>query len=108
AVAGDPTSPVTAAFARQSQFVVTPERAAVPAVAGRPVLILGRDIHRHTFAREAVDRLRDGHARVLVVDMGWPSEDRRYADVATFGASGLLGLALLAYLTHGPAPERPV
>ena len=28
---------------------------------------------------------------VLVVDMGWPSADRRYADVATFGASRLMG-----------------
>ena len=31
--------------------------------------------------------------------MGWPSPDRRYADVATFGASALMGRALLAFLT---------
>jgi beta-N-acetylhexosaminidase len=30
--------------------------------------------------------------------MGWPSDDRRYADVATFGASLLMGRALLAWL----------
>jgi beta-N-acetylhexosaminidase len=35
---------------------------------------------------------------VLVVDMGWPSDDRRYADLATFGASLLLGHALLNWL----------
>jgi beta-N-acetylhexosaminidase len=30
--------------------------------------------------------------------MGWPSDDRRYADVATFGASRLMGHALLKWL----------
>ena len=36
--------------------------------------------------------------RVLVVDMGWPSDDRAYADIATFGASRLVGRALLELL----------
>ncbi|HEX3197532.1 MAG TPA: hypothetical protein VHR39_08240, partial [Propionibacteriaceae bacterium] len=63
-----------------------------------PVLVIGRDIHRHLFAREAVDRLRAQHADVLVVDMGWPSADRRYAHVATFGASRLMGDVLLKWL----------
>ena len=57
-----------------------------------------RDIHRHPFARQAIDRLRLQRVDVLVVDMGWPSEDRRYADVATFGASRLMGRALLEWL----------
>jgi beta-N-acetylhexosaminidase len=35
---------------------------------------------------------------VVVVDMGWPSEDRAYADVATFGASRYAGAALLRLL----------
>jgi beta-N-acetylhexosaminidase len=35
---------------------------------------------------------------VLVVDMGWPSDDRAYADIATFGASRLVGRALLELL----------
>ena len=62
------------------------------------MLVVGQDIHRHAFARAAVDRLRAEHTQVLVVDMGWPSPDRRYADVATFGASALMGRALLAFL----------
>ena len=41
-----------------------------------------------------VDRLRATHD-VLVVDLGWPSRDRAYADVATFGASRRVGRALL-------------
>jgi beta-N-acetylhexosaminidase len=66
-----------------------------------PVLVVGRDIHRHAFARDAVDRLRTAGVDVLVVDMGWPSDDRRYADVATFGASALMGRALLSWLGLG-------
>jgi beta-N-acetylhexosaminidase len=33
--------------------------------------------------------------------MGWPSTDRRYADVATFGASRLMGQVLLKWLALG-------
>jgi beta-N-acetylhexosaminidase len=65
------------------------------------VLVIGQDIHRHPFARAAVDRLRAEHGQVLVVDMGWPSPDRRYADVATFGAAPMLGRALLELLRLG-------
>lgn len=61
-------------------------------------MIIGRDIHRHDFARAVVDQLRAEHDQVLVVDMGWPADDRTYADLATFGSSPLLGHALLAYL----------
>jgi beta-N-acetylhexosaminidase len=63
-----------------------------------PVLVVGRNNHLHAFVRDAVDALRAAGASVLVVDMGWPSEDRRYADVATFGATRLIGRALLAWL----------
>lgn len=62
------------------------------------VLVVGRDNHQHAFVRDAVDDLRASGRDVLVVDMGWSSEDRRYADVATFGASRLLGRALMAWL----------
>ncbi len=86
-------------FAAQPVCLISPEQSALPSFRpGQPVLILGRDIHRHPFAREAVDRLRSAHVDVLVVDMGWPSDDRRYADVATFGASRLMGRALLSWL----------
>jgi beta-N-acetylhexosaminidase len=86
-------------FAAQSVWLVSAEQSALPPLRPeQPVLVVGRDIHQHAFARKAVDRLRSAHIDVLVVDMGWPSEDRRYADVATFGASLLMGRALLAWL----------
>lgn len=89
-------------FAARPEVLLTPTSDALPrADRDEPVLVVGRDIHRHRFAREAVDRLRAEHDQVLVVDMGWPGEDRRYADVATFGASRVVGRALLAWLGPG-------
>ena len=67
------------------------------ALGAAPVLVLGRDVHRHASARVVVDRLRRTHD-VLVVDLGWPSPGRAYADVATFGASRRVGDALQAWL----------
>jgi beta-N-acetylhexosaminidase len=67
------------------------------------VVVVGRDIHRHSDARAAVDRIRAEHPAVVVVDMGWPADDRTYADIATFGASRLAGRALAALLTGQPA-----
>jgi beta-N-acetylhexosaminidase len=89
----------------QRAYVISPEQSALPPFQpDQPVLVVGRDIHRHRFAREAVDRLRSLHVDVLVVDMGWPSADRRYADVATFGASRLMGAVLLKWLASAGEP----
>ena len=63
-----------------------------------PVIVVGKDIHRYAFARDAIDGLRANGGGVLVVDLGWPSDDRAYADIATFGASRLLGRSVLALL----------
>jgi beta-N-acetylhexosaminidase len=83
----------------QPVCLISPARSELPPFQPhQPVLVVGRDIHQHRFAREAVDRLRSQHVDALVVDMGWPSADRRYADVATFGASRLMGAVLLKWL----------
>jgi beta-N-acetylhexosaminidase len=88
-----------ASLAAQPVLLITPEQSSLPPFQpDEPVLVIGRDIHRHPFASAAVDRLRSQHADVLVVDMGWPSADRRYANVATFGASRLMGDVLLKWL----------
>jgi beta-N-acetylhexosaminidase len=71
--------------------------------AAAPVLVIGKDNHRHPFVRDLVDTLRAEHRDVLVVDMGWPSDDLAYADIATFGASRLAGRALLELLAAPPA-----
>ncbi|MFF2370956.1 glycoside hydrolase family 3 protein [Agromyces sp. NPDC058110] len=74
------------------------------ALAG-PVLVVGKDLHRHAFAVDAIERLRSVRDDVVTVDMGWPSNDRAYADVSTFGASRLIGAALLAFVDAALAPE---
>jgi beta-N-acetylhexosaminidase len=61
------------------------------------LVIVGKDNHRHAWVRELVDAARAHHPDTLVIDMGWPTEDRGYADVATFGASRFVGRALLAW-----------
>ncbi|WP_062213233.1 glycoside hydrolase family 3 protein [Demequina oxidasica] len=57
-------------------------------------IVVGKDNHRHEWIRDAIDALRE-RGDVIVVDMGWPDESLAYADIATFGASRLVGDALL-------------
>jgi beta-N-acetylhexosaminidase len=91
--------PVEGRFDELSVHVMSPQQPMLPPFQPHePVLVVGRDIHRHAFARKVVDRMRSADVDLLVVDMGWPSEDRRYADVATFGASELMGRALVTWL----------
>lgn len=67
-------------------------------VAGRAVVLVGKDNHRRSWTRAAIDRARTQNPSVVVVDMGWPSPDRAYADIATFGASRYAGEALLTLI----------
>jgi beta-N-acetylhexosaminidase len=89
AAAAAPAEPAETAFAEQRVCPISPEQSELP-----------------PFAREAVERLRLLHVDLLVVDMGWPSEDRRYADMATFGASLLMGRALLKWLALQDEPPK--
>ena len=73
-----------------------------PAALRGPVLVVGKDLHRHPFAVAAIDGLRAVRDDVVTVDMGWPSDDRAHADVATFGASRLVGEALIALVAEAP------
>jgi beta-N-acetylhexosaminidase len=70
---------------------------AMPPVRGQLVLV-GKDNHRRDWVRDVIDAARRDHPDTIVVDMGWPSDDRTYADVATFGASRHVGQALGAWL----------
>ncbi|TDP99216.1 MULTISPECIES: glycoside hydrolase family 3 protein [unclassified Leifsonia] len=98
-VEADPGTAWAAAFTANPAVVFTEnDHPDLVLAAQSPVLVIGKDNHRHPFARAAIDRLRAERERVLVVDMGWPSDDRAYADIATFGASRLVGRALLELL----------
>ncbi|QBE48635.1 glycoside hydrolase family 3 protein [Leucobacter triazinivorans] len=94
-----------AAFARRPQHTVN-EQSAVPwpVPPGRDALVIGRDLHRHEFARDGIDALRGSGRETLTVDMGWPGagpETSRYADLASYGSSALAGAALLALIEEG-------
>jgi beta-N-acetylhexosaminidase len=67
-------------------------------IAGVATILVGKDNHRRDWTRAAIDRAREQNPTVVVVDMGWPSPDREYADIATFGASRYAGEALLRLL----------
>lgn len=61
------------------------------------VVIVGKDNHRHAWIREAINSCRG--LEPVVVDMGWPDLAEPYADIATFGASRLVGAALIEELS---------
>ena len=65
---------------------------------GAQLVLIGRDNHRRDWTRAVIDAARARDPRTVVVDMGWPAADRRYADVATFGASRHVGQALLQWM----------
>jgi beta-N-acetylhexosaminidase len=92
AVGESPWGPPVAARLREGD--------ALPAIAGQLVLV-GRDNHRHAWVRALVDEARRAAPDTVVVDMGWPHPDHRYADVATFGASRHVSGALAAWLEGG-------
>jgi beta-N-acetylhexosaminidase len=88
-----------AAAGAETLWIAEGEAVHVPA--GAQPVVIGKDNHRHAWVRDAIDRLRQEHPDTVVVDMGWPSDDRAYADVATFGSSRHVGQALLAWLDAG-------
>lgn len=102
AAAAEPGSPSARRFSSWRRVDVDSDAPGpIPSIEGR-VLVIGRDLHRHSGGRAVIDGLR-AERRPVVVDMGWPSPDRRYADIATFGGSRAVGAALLELLTGGEA-----
>lgn len=102
AIGRTPWAPNLSAAAEN--LVIDPRRDEVPTLSReRPIIVLGRNLHRDEAMAKIIERLRRDHDQTLVVEMGWPSDDRRYADLATFGASTLVGDALTRYLQRGGA-----
>jgi len=87
---GDGSQAVAAITVRDGESIELPP--------GLTPVVIGRDNHRHEWVRGVIDDLRARHPQTVVVDMGWPAADRRYADIATFGASRHAADTLLAWL----------
>lgn len=62
---------------------------------GAPVIVVAKDVHRHPEVAALADLVRATRPGSLIVDMGWPSGP---VDVATYGASRGVGIALLHWL----------
>jgi beta-N-acetylhexosaminidase len=60
-----------------------------------PIVLIAKDVHRHPEVAALADRVRATRPGSLIVDMGWPSGP---VDVATYGASRGVGVALLHWL----------
>lgn len=60
---------------------------------GALAIVVGKDNHRHPWVRDVIDALRQ-EVETIVVDMGWPEPTYAYADIATYGASRVVGDAL--------------
>ena len=64
--------------------------------ADAPIVLVAKDVHRHPEVAALADVVRATRPGSLVVDMGWPSGP---VDVATYGASRGVGIALLHWLS---------
>jgi beta-N-acetylhexosaminidase len=60
-----------------------------------PVVLVAKDVHRHPRVAALAELVRATRPGSLIVDMGWPSDP---VDVATYGASRGVGIALLHWL----------
>ena len=79
------------------QDAVLDVSAELAAAVGRPLVLAVRDLHRNPWMRRAVDAVRAERADALVVEFGLPhGED---ADLCTYGASRVSGIAAAQYLT---------
>jgi len=61
---------------------------------GALAVAVGKDLRRHPGAIEAIAKMRS-RGEVLVVEMGWPDPSLDGVDIATYGASRLVGEALI-------------
>jgi beta-N-acetylhexosaminidase len=75
--------------------------AALTAASGRPLVAVVRDVHRHPWQLDVLERLAVARPDLVTVDMGWPSPQRLpgAAHVRTYGASRSSGAALTRVLT---------
>lgn len=60
-----------------------------------PVVLVAKDVHRHPDVAALADVVRASRPGSVIVDMGWPSGP---VDVATYGASRAVGVALVHWL----------
>jgi beta-N-acetylhexosaminidase len=93
AVGGAPWGP--AAAGADVERIAAGDRLPARLASDAPIVLIAKDIHRHPELAALAQSVRADRPGSLVVDMGWPSGP---VDVATFGASRGVGVALLHWL----------
>jgi beta-N-acetylhexosaminidase len=74
---------------------------------GRPLVLVARDVHRHPWLADAVERVLEVRPDAIVVEMGVPVRVLGGVHIATFGATRACGLAAAEIIagTNVPAPQ---
>jgi beta-N-acetylhexosaminidase len=74
---------------------------------GRPLVLVARDVHRHPWVADAVERVLEVRPDAIVVEMGVPVRVLGGVHIATYGATRALGLAAAELIagTNVPAPQ---
>jgi beta-N-acetylhexosaminidase len=87
--------------------VPDPAAPALAGAAGRPLVLVVRDVHRHSWLAEAMTRLLAARPDAIVVEMGVPVTALGGVHIATFGATRANGLAAAELIagTRVPAPR---
>jgi beta-N-acetylhexosaminidase len=74
---------------------------------GRALVLVARDVHRHPWVADAIERVLEVRPDAVVVEMGVPVRVLGGVHIATFGATRALGLAAAELIagTNVPAPQ---
>jgi beta-N-acetylhexosaminidase len=74
---------------------------------GRPLVLVTRDVHRHPWLADTIERVLEVRPDAIVVEMGVPVRVLGGVHIATFGATRACGLAAAEIIagTNVPAPQ---
>jgi beta-N-acetylhexosaminidase len=74
---------------------------------GRPLVLVARDVHRHPWLADAIERVLEVRPDAIVVEMGVPARMLGGVHIATFGATRACGQAA-AELLAGTNVRQPL
>jgi beta-N-acetylhexosaminidase len=81
-----------------------PAAPVLTAAAGRPLVLVARDVHRHPWLADVLARVIEARPDAIVVEMGVPVTVLGGVHIATFGATRALGQAAAELIAGTPIP----
>jgi beta-N-acetylhexosaminidase len=85
--------------------VADPVAPVLAGAAGRPLVLVARDVHRHPWLADAIIRVLDVRPDAIVVEMGVPVTVLGAVHLATYGATRACGLAAAEIIAGTRVPE---